>query len=294
MFIQKLNKTFLFLTLGIFLVSFSGHTTPCEPGTFSTSDGEAPCEPCDAGTFQSDFGASTCFDCPPGRYQDQTGQTECVSCEPGTYQDIGGQIECNDCEAGTFQSSAGSSTCLNCAEGSYSDTGSAECASECGDDIIFSDEECDDGNVETLDGCSADCTYETNAELEDANSSIHFSTLATNEPLAIKSPHFASSSNCTCTWSVNPSSVGSLSGGSSCRQFLTPSTLGEANLAVAEDCSSTSLTTFNQTLIVTSEGTAPSGSCRFSLMSVSGEKTALLAILFFLSLTALRLRFKNS
>lgn len=294
MFIQKLNKisfVFFIVLFSTLLISQPLKATPCAAGTFS-DDGEEPCAPCEPGTFQADEGAMSCSECPPGRYQDEAGQIECNLCDPGTYQDLPGAIECSDCEAGTFQSNEGSSTCANCAEGSYSDTGSAECASECGDEITFSDEECDDGNSETLDGCAIDCTYETNTELEDANSSINFSTLATNEPLAITSPHFASLSNCSCTWSINPSSAGSLSGGISCRQFLTPSTLGEANLAVAEDCSSTSLTTFNQTLVITSEGTAPSGSCRFSLTSMTSEKTVLLTLLFFISVVAVRLRVK--
>ena len=37
---------------------------------------------------------------------------------------------------------------------------SAQCMSECGNGIVSSDEECDDGNQESFDGCSSSCTIE--------------------------------------------------------------------------------------------------------------------------------------
>ncbi len=262
--------------------------TLCAPGTYAENTGFTSCTPCAAGTFQTAEGSRDCVYCEPGRFQTETGQTSCEACPVGTSQDQPGEDSCNTCEAGEFTSNAASRTCLACAEdtfsasdgasscescptGTYADEGSSTCESLCGDNIKYTDETCDDGNLSLLDGCDASCNYETNNDLAISNPNVNFSDLTVGDRLTLSTPAEANiaaltsaTTSCTCLWSVNPTTAGELSNETSCSGVFTLLVEGQADLSLVQTC--TSQTTYHQTLIIAAAtaSASSSGGCSLS------------------------------
>jgi hypothetical protein len=81
---------------------------PCEPGTFSDTNGTITCNLCDAGTYQASSGASLCVACDSGTYQDMIGQAACDECPGGAATPCSGNGVCAE--------GAGDGTCT-CDEG---------------------------------------------------------------------------------------------------------------------------------------------------------------------------------
>ncbi len=151
--------------------------TSCAAGSFASESGQAACTACEAGSAQPQVGATSCGVCLVGSYADKQGAKVCLQCQPGSYAASQGSASCELCLAGQYQGYWGQSSCLPCGENSFSsEPGSAqcqpcpegffslqeasECLPECGDGVEVAGEECDDGNLEDGDCCSALCTFE--------------------------------------------------------------------------------------------------------------------------------------
>ncbi len=149
----------------------------CSAATCGDGNYEPACEQCDDGTANSDSAPNAC-------------RTDCTraGCGDGVI-DAGEQ-----CDDGNTQSCDGcSSTCqveagYRCGDGireracgercddgaANSDSTPDACRSDCklarcGDGVVDSDEECDDGNTVSCDGCSFDCKLESAMADADGN-----------------------------------------------------------------------------------------------------------------------------
>lgn len=111
---------------------------PCNPGRYSTSEGQTgeciicpagtqsplvanartACEGCPVGTY-SDSGP--CIDCAAGQYGNSMAATTCILCVPGQHQPIAAQAECIGCAPGNYQNNTGRSSCTACLEGRHAD-----------------------------------------------------------------------------------------------------------------------------------------------------------------------------
>ncbi len=242
----------------------SSSCSNCAAGTFINSEGSTSCIPCDIGTF-SDEAASSCTDCAVGTFADVPNSSSCTDCEAGTFQDTTAASSCIACDANTF-SPAASSSCEACATGSYSDAGSSACASLCGDEITFTDEDCDDGSTDDLDGCDSTCQYENYTDLASTNSDVDFFNLQVNKNILVEAPLSAQElTNCTCAWAVSPTSTAHLTGSDECSLEMKMQSLGQANLSLEVTCTDSGLTSYNQTLLITLPAASNSqGSCQLN------------------------------
>lgn len=117
---------------GFYLNNQTGQCTPCDPGSFKSSAGNATaCDQCASGTSQPSGGQTSCVSCSAGStYQSGPGQNQCLacpsnslctltsfSCNPGYYYDVNNG--CMACAAGSFKSTYGLTICTPCSAGSY-------------------------------------------------------------------------------------------------------------------------------------------------------------------------------
>lgn len=138
--------------------SASDSCNTCDPGYFSDAEGSEICEACPPGSHASSTESESCDLCPEGRYNDLSAQADCMKCDPGSFTDATGQEACQLCPAGSFAQNEGSNQCTPCQDGYTSEPGSPSCSPACGDGKILGDEDCDDGNAQSGDGCNADCS----------------------------------------------------------------------------------------------------------------------------------------
>jgi hypothetical protein len=94
----------------------------CGPGTFSTP-GEI-CTPCSKGKY-SNLQRSDCLSCDPGFFSSSQGQSNCTACPFGNIASISGLEVCTVCPAGTF--STDGISCKSCGKNSISSSGSSSC-----------------------------------------------------------------------------------------------------------------------------------------------------------------------
>jgi cysteine-rich repeat protein len=130
------------------------------------------CSLCAAGKYKNLTGDEICSDCAPGTYSAEAGATTkgvCKSCPHGSHSASGStsfaDCTCNAGYADTkLVSNELSPSCLwhvECGDGcpyGGAATGAHTCnPTACGDAVKSSNEECDDGNTLSGDGCSAEC-----------------------------------------------------------------------------------------------------------------------------------------
>ena len=150
----------------------------CEPGFTGTGFSCAVCTTCGAAQFASTpctpFVDASCSACsaqcvegmfestPCGPFGDRA-CSACTQCGIGTYtvsSCIGGaNAVCAPCEPGCLSCSGAGPTCFQCANGLVLSNGSCVPAL-CGNAVIESGEQCDDGNPNPADGCGATCMIE--------------------------------------------------------------------------------------------------------------------------------------
>lgn len=151
----------------------------CTPEMAVCGDGvyQAACEQCDTGAANSDSAPDACrSDCrkplcgdgvtDSGEQCDDGNTENCDGCDAGCRIEAG--FACGDgvrsracgeqCDAGAANSDALPNACrTDCLE------------AHCGDGVVDSGEECDDGNRLSCDGCSFDCRREANLPDSDGN-----------------------------------------------------------------------------------------------------------------------------
>lgn len=94
---------------------------------------------------------------------DASGQCISTSCIPAADPTLIGICGTQDCDVSTATNgTCGTVDCGTCPVKFECDAG--QCVALCGDGIIDSGEECDDGNTVDGDGCSSTCTIETSWE----------------------------------------------------------------------------------------------------------------------------------
>mmetsp|Transcript_14182 Transcript_14182/g.33441 ORF Transcript_14182/g.33441 Transcript_14182/m.33441 type:complete len:622 (-) Transcript_14182:216-2081(-) len=148
----------------------------CKPGTFSknglgglaTPEGVIDCDECGVGTYQPEEAQTECVACPDGKSTAQAGSiavTQCVSICGDSRKST--EEECDD-----GNTDAGDGCDQECkVEAGHVCKGDVGAASTCrkvvcGDGNVdtaqdgSAKEECDDGNTEDGDGCSATCAFE--------------------------------------------------------------------------------------------------------------------------------------
>ena len=142
----------------------------CPSNTYSSSSNDMCYEcPRNARSNASSSNISNCF-CPPG----YTGNRSCTACDTGKFKAINGSSLCTACQPGLTAAMASESE-TDCREESpylvdcglwcvVATTGDERCYSICGDGMQTDEEECDDGNEDIGDGCSANCTIELASE----------------------------------------------------------------------------------------------------------------------------------
>jgi cysteine-rich repeat protein len=145
-------------------------TRLCEPGTSVCGDGVhvAACEQCDDGAANSDSAPDACrSDCTRARCGDGAVDTA-EQCDDGNARSCDGCDERCQTEAGSVCGDGvrAGSCGEHCDEGVANndllpDACRSDCSlARCGDGVVDSGEQCDDGNVESCDGCSSDCLDE--------------------------------------------------------------------------------------------------------------------------------------
>jgi cysteine-rich repeat protein len=279
--------------IGTFSLAGQNVCTSCEVGTFASVTQSESCSDCPAGRFQADEGASTCSLCAAGTFS-EAGVGACTACAAGTFSSTAGSASCTSCPEDTFAATAGATECSDCATGTYADAGSSSCSSLCGDGIVAGDEECDDEGTDDLDGCSSTCTEENFTDLSSFNASVNFEALTVSETVTLSAPTslsstsasvmLALSSDCECTWTVSPSSVGTLGDSDSCvSSTFTLAATGRGNLQTAITCSDDSQT-FNQSFLVSEADTTSSASGGCSLDEQGRESILYVGISLILSM----------
>jgi cysteine-rich repeat protein len=139
------------------------------------------------------------------------------------------------------------------------DEDQTEETSLCGNSEIDEGETCDDGNTNESDGCSEECLYEENNDLELENQGIDFDDLQTGQTISLNLPEpdqnisvleSISDEDCECIWGISPESFGSISDTTTCSTELTINGSTQANLYASFDCNDNVSGTYNQTLII--------------------------------------------
>lgn len=172
------NSTYCSKCLGGFFVAISGLTSTCLPCSTIPN-----CAFCDNSTYCSacntDFIVTSnhlnCV-CAPGLYQ-VTGFCSCLGCISAYRFNGSSVVTCLACNtAGYFQLVNG---ICQCQSGFY--LSETSCIEVCGDGRLFG-YACDDGNLVNGDGCSNQCTEETNYHCSNGNQTTP-STCLYNSPL---------------------------------------------------------------------------------------------------------------
>ena len=257
---------------------------------------------CGCGTADTDSdgdGTVTCVDdCPDDPEKNNAGTCGCGTAD--TDSDGDGTADCVDnCPDDSEKTEAGINGCGN------SDTDDDEDIDEgiCGDGVVDAavGEECDDSNADDYDGCSSTCAIETHAELETDNDEVDFDNIEVGDVIYVQSPMptgsssslnslkaLATDSECSCSWTLNPDTAGTISDDSACSTSLTLSTTGNSNLSVYTDCGAGLSATFNQTLVVDEEtsttpssgGSSSSGGCQLQPNHKQGTWLSLFMLTF--------------
>jgi hypothetical protein len=107
---------------GTFAPAGSTVCTPCLPGSFTNTTGQADCMLAPPGTFIRGNGSTTLEACGPGFYTDQLGATRCEACVPGTFSRAAHAVACLPCPVGTASNTSGNLACTDTAVGFYQDT----------------------------------------------------------------------------------------------------------------------------------------------------------------------------
>ena len=143
----------------------------CDKGQYSTT-GAAPCTNCPKGFISTEFASTQCEECKLGFYS-SLGNKECLKCPAGTSTRKSGSVldECESCESlgliaysdpscvEYFRQKAAASTKANQTV-MTTPAPIVDNADICGNGKLRDKEECDDGNVESGDGCSDGCKIE--------------------------------------------------------------------------------------------------------------------------------------
>ena len=153
---------------------------PCQTGYIDV--GVTLCVPCEyyISGCSICLSSTVCTNCSAGFNLTASGICQCTSgflvtgvcttingCINAT--NLLGTIYCQACNT-TANYQLSGSTCI-CQSGYYFGV-FGNCNSQCGDGIITSNENCDDANTASGDGCSSNCTIETNYACNNSNPSV--------------------------------------------------------------------------------------------------------------------------
>jgi hypothetical protein len=176
---------------------------PCPVGTFTNELGSTACQTCGVGETTFETGSSSCSacdfgkillptqpprcgQCPPGTMHDEE-HKQCVPCPQGSFSSSEGSSACHSCAPRTYQPLEKSSSCMPCPEGHVATAEHTACtaciAQECTQPntctarkiggCCISNDDCNDGNTDTVDTCSYQnrCVHNPNST---PSSPVHF------------------------------------------------------------------------------------------------------------------------
>jgi cysteine-rich repeat protein len=137
----------------------------CDDGNTNPSDGcSATC------TVETSFfcidtfpNPSTCWQC-LSNCALCSSNTSCTNCSTGyayNSSQVACTIDCSPIAQCLTCSYNGTTQCLTCNTGYHINNATNTCDSQCGDGVRIATEGCDDGNTNSNDGCSANCTIES-------------------------------------------------------------------------------------------------------------------------------------